>query len=102
MTQLVENIIIRRLVGDLLKAGATISVQDGEEVVLQRSTKKHDILGAMQTTDEDRLFVHIPDKPASFVYLIYGNGEDVISDYGVSLEPIIAPIYEWIEQKLSA
>ncbi len=94
---LVERTIIKRLVSDLLQSGHLISVNDGEQFVLNQSGSYRKILSVLGTTDENHLITYAPSENSSFVQLIYGNDEDVISDYGVSLEPIIAPIYEWIE-----
>lgn len=91
----VERRIVERVVKDLLKAGYQISVDDGGCVTLKRSRDRGAILAALATTDEDTLYVHKPDaapgeRANSFVLLIYGNGEDIISDYGVSLEEVLS------------
>jgi hypothetical protein len=90
----VEKLIAKKCVGELLKAGFSISVQDGEEIVLRSSTDKKAIMAALATTDEDRLFTHAPadfeGQRNSFVYLVWGNGCDLIADYGVSLEEVLS------------
>lgn len=85
----IERLIVKQVVADLLKAGYTISVQDGEEITLKQSTDRKAIMAALATTGEDRLFVYKPNCKASFVYLIWGNGCDLIADYGVSLESVL-------------
>lgn len=106
MRQEVERKIARAFIRSALKAGYSISVFDCEEFTLRRSTDEKAILGAMFTTDDDRLYVHIrgskidsewerdPHKITSYfgwVWFVYGNsGWDVISDYTTNLEPLMA------------
>ncbi len=85
----IEKLIAKQCVANLLKAGYAISVFDGEEVTLKSSTDRKAIMAALATTDEDKLFTYKTDEPASFVHLVWGNGCDLISDYGVSLEGVL-------------
>lgn len=81
----IEGRVVGKLVDHALATGHTVSVQDGEDVVLTRSTNRAAILAACFSTDEDRLFFYAGNAPQRFgyVYLVYGNsGFDVISDYG--------------------
>lgn len=93
-----ERRIVGRLVRDLLAAGHALSVHDGEETVVTKCREEEIIFNALASTDCDTLYVHKADRSRSFVLLIWGNGRDIISDYGVSLEPVIAPISDWIEE----
>jgi hypothetical protein len=78
----IETTICNRLVSKTLEAGHIISVYDGEEYALKRSTKKADIIKAMYSTDSDTLIIRRADgEKVGSVLLVYGNGEDVISDY---------------------
>jgi hypothetical protein len=85
----IESLIARLVVRKLLAAGYSIEVQNGEETVLQPSRTYRTILEAMATTDEEHLIARKPRAQASFVTLYYGNGEDVIHDFGVTLEPVL-------------
>jgi len=79
-----ERRIVERVVDDALKAGYSVTVNDGEEDVLFASLDKVAILKSMFSTDEDRLYFHTKSGKASFgwVYFIYGNdGPDVINDW---------------------
>jgi hypothetical protein len=98
----VERQIIERLVSDLLKDGYLVSVNDGEETVLVNSQEKKEILAAMFSTDEDVLYVSHPRKPKSWVKLIRGNDQDVISSHSINLTYLIDPICQWIERSLVA
>ena len=87
----VERAIIRRACTDLIAAGLTISVFDGEATALKRSTSLPDIMVAIQSTDEDQLLIgDCAGKRIGMICLIYGNdGHDVIADHSVSLEDLL-------------
>lgn len=77
-----ERQVAEKVVRSFLARGWSVSVNDGEETVLDRSTDLAAIAAAMATTDENTLFAYSADgKKCGFVWLIYGNGCDVISDY---------------------
>ena len=101
MTQFVERLIIDHLIADLLAAGARLGVNDGEVTTIERSTDPVAIKAAMFTTDEDCLLVWKSGNNGGFhtgwIRLIYGNGEDVISDYSTNIEALVAPTNTWIE-----
>lgn len=98
MRQEVERKIVQAAIKQLLAAGFSLDVNDGEETTLKHSTDAAAIVAAMFTTDEDYLFVNEPGagSPAAalkggsrigWVRFIYGNdGYDVMSDYTVNLE----------------
>ena len=74
-TQLVERI---------LAAGFTISVYDGEEYSISKSTDKAAILNAMGETDSDTLLLRHPIGGKGTIFLVWGNaddGSDLVSDY---------------------
>ena len=66
---------------------------DDPEKVLKEITSTK---GDHWTCDENRIAVHREDGDRmSFVYFIYGNGndgKDVVSDYGMSLDPVISKL----------
>lgn len=97
-----ERTIVIRTIDALLDANFAISVRDGVEgdgeFVLRNSLRKSAILAAMFTTDGDVLYVRRPDNGVQgWVAFIYGNGEDVIHDYTINLEPVIGPVQAWID-----
>lgn len=106
MAQLVERLIIDHLIADMLAAGALLGVNDGEETTLERSADPVAIKAAMFTTDEDYLLVW-PNglgegEHIGWVWLIHGNGEDVICDYSTNIEALIAPTNTWIDTGAAA
>jgi hypothetical protein len=84
----IERPIARRLVATCLEAGYVISVFDGEEFAIKKSDNKSEIHKAMFSTDCDVLHIWSAIQPLDSkrkrigtITLIYGNLEDVISDY---------------------
>lgn len=89
-----QNEIIKRVIADGLAAGYQLTVFDGEEQTLKRSTDAEAIFKAMQTTDDDCLFFFWPDNKTTrsngWVRFIYGNdGPDVINDYTTNLSDVL-------------
>lgn len=83
----VERQISAQIVDDALKAGYTVSVSDGEEFTVVRSTDREVILGAMATTDQDVLvFRDDAGAKIGWVQLIWGNDHELISNSSVGGE----------------
>lgn len=81
-----ERAMLITLVHEALKGGNMISVYDGEEWCVKKSTDKQAIHLGLFTTDSDNIVVRNKDgdRLGAF-WLIYGNdGYDVISDYSVN------------------
>lgn len=83
-----EKRIVGKLVTDLLASGATLSVNDGEEITIKNSSDPDTIYAALSSTCEDYLMVDGPGR--RWVRLIWGNDVDVISDYVIRLEDLLA------------
>lgn len=76
-----------RLIVAALKSGYTVSVNDGEEWTVKKSTKRNEILNAMGTTGEDYIMIRNADGAKIAQYrMIYENGTDVISDWSYTEE----------------
>jgi hypothetical protein len=101
-----EKRIARKVVRALLAAGYEITVNNGgDRNEIPYSTDFSQIVGAMFATDEEHLITRKADAfkdgapLKSFVFFVYGNsGYDVICDYGMSLEPVLAPINEYCDK----
>jgi len=77
-----EEAIAVKLVDAVLANGDRISVYDGEAYPVKFSSDREEILTAMASTDMDTLVIRKPDHfRLGSVLLIYGNGEDLISDH---------------------
>ena len=76
-----EARIARKIVADALEKGWTISVWDGEEWTVKRSSDSDRIIGALCSTDSDALRFRDGDTIIGSVSLVWGNDEDVISDH---------------------
>lgn len=87
----IELKIVRRLLRDLQAAGHKLVIDDGEEET--PVTDETEALKLLFNLDE----AHIMTEK-SFVFLVFGNdGNEVICDYGMTLEPILAPINKWAD-----
>lgn len=92
-----EMRVVRAVVDALLADGWLVSVDDGEETTVIRSTDADVICAALGTTDEDTLRCRKPAAPgvpaqAAAVWLIYGNEPwEVIADHSVSLTDVLKP-----------
>lgn len=74
------------LVTACLARGFAVSVSDGEDWPVKRSTNKTEILEALFSTDEDVIVIRTKNgEKAGWFQLIYGNdGYDVVSDYSAN------------------
>ena len=78
----VERGIVSKLLDLCLVNGNKVSIYDGEEYAIKRSTNKKAILKEMAATGEDSVLVRDAENVIlGKFYLIYGNDEDIISDY---------------------
>jgi hypothetical protein len=79
----VEARIVRAIVSDALKMGYTVSVYDGEEFAIERSSNRSAILAECAATDEDRLYFtrNGQTKAIGVVWIIYGEGDTCMTDW---------------------
>ena len=92
LRQRIERAIVGRAVRDALRAGYSLSVNDGEAFAILRSRNRAAIMRALFSVDEERLYIHAGDtgRRVGWVYLVYGNdGPDVIADYTGNLESLL-------------
>ena len=81
-----ERVIASALIDLALQHGLSISVHDSEEWTLEKSQDKAEIQKALATTGEDTLRLFAGDDRIGSVWLVWGNGEHLISDYSWSQE----------------
>ena len=98
-----ERAIIAQLLDDAAAAGYLVSVHDGEGFAVRISSDQTAIRLAIGDTDEATLRFRDASRSYSdgaqsrelvgWVYLIHGNGADVISDYSDNAETagLLAP-----------
>ena len=74
---------LRALVSDILARGYSISVNDGEDWPVKRSTDLAEICDAAASVDESLLRLRRPDgSTAGVIDLVFGNAPDeLISDH---------------------
>jgi len=89
-----ERKIATALVERLLGAGYQVGVHDGGEVTITATADKETVLDALATTDMDTLRVFKDGRRVGGVLLIWGNGEDLISDY-THVEELCSLLDNW-------
>jgi hypothetical protein len=96
----VEGKVARKLVQAMIAAGCSVSVHDSMEIVVDRSKSLMEIMAALFSTDDDRLFAYdAAGKKLGWAWLVYGNdGYDVISDYSCAIEHILAPVNDYADE----
>lgn len=81
----VEAAIAKKLVGVILDRGFKISIWEGERWTILLSQDEKAILEALASTGDDMLMVSTPKNGLlGYIFLVYGNGEDLISDHSVN------------------
>lgn len=94
-----EQRIVKMTVDALLAAGYTLSVFDGENDTPYTTDRKI-LVDALMETDEDYLYTRAETGLESFVRFVYGNdGYDVICDYGISLDEVLAGVNAYAESQ---
>lgn len=98
----IERQVVEAVCKGLIDAGFLITVNNGEEDVIEKSTDVPAIMAAIQSSDWDFLLVFKPGETQYFgsVNLVYGNdGYDVVSDYSINLEEPVGRIStEWYDR----
>ena len=90
----------RKLIRAALAEGWAISVNDGYETTVTRSTREKEIFDAMCSTGEDVITIHLQSGTRGGVFwLIYGNDEDgseLIADHtdNENCERLVAAVYQ--------
>lgn len=92
-----EVAIVRKLVERLAEAGYEFFVDEEDGGNSVWTTSVDECFRQLFQVGYGRLIVRhsafrLPKNPRAFVAFSYGDGEDVIQDYSVSLEPIVGPL----------
>jgi hypothetical protein len=101
-----ESLITHTLIAELLDAGYSLGISDGEDVVLRYCDDVDLFMEAMASTDSDLVLVYegVPQgeglawRQVGWVLLIWGNDYDLISDYSDNsvVADALAPVFTWI------
>ncbi|KGX18782.1 hypothetical protein [Burkholderia pseudomallei] len=95
----IEKQIVEKIVVDAVAAGFKLSVFDGEETAISKSTDKDKILAQLFACEVEYLRFWKFDVIVGTVTLVYGNdGWDVISDHHVCLEDVLKGATELANQ----
>lgn len=90
----VERRVISAFVKEVLRNRLAITVDNGEDKPVEKSTSYRAIMAAIMATDEEHLRVFDPaGRHVGSAFMVYGNdGWDVIADYHTTLEPLMKPV----------
>ena len=75
-----EKRVVNKLLTRILDAGYTISVYDGEEYALRKSRDRAAIQRETAATEATTYVIHRGDDRLGSIWLVHGNGDEVISD----------------------
>jgi len=90
-----EKKICEKVVDCILDAGYFVTVNNGEEDVLEYSLDKYEIMNAVGSTDQDNFILSKEGEVFKYIGFNWGEVEEVIFDYSVELEPIIQPALDF-------
>lgn len=96
----IETRILRDIIAALLEKGLLLSVSDGEEIVLNRSTDATDIFNHINNYDEATLIARRSDNVEAgeidfqFSVFAHENWEDMVRDYSMCFEELIQSIMD--------
>ena len=95
----IEKQIVEKIVVDALAAGFKLSVFDGEQTAISKSTDKDKILAELFACDEEYLRFWKDGNHVGSVYLVYGNdGWDVVCDHHLCLDDVLKGATELANQ----
>ena len=89
-----EKMIVRKVVKNAIALGYTVSLYDGEEWTVRKSSNVAAVMDAVQSTDSDTLSFRKDGEKVGSVWLVYGNSaSEVIADYSdvEEVQTILAP-----------
>lgn len=96
----VEKRIVRSLVNELIDGGFILSLDNGDEEIIDCGDAVK-FLKHTAKTDEEKIYARKGDV-RTWAHLVYGNdGWDVVSDSGISLESF-TPVTTALIDRLSA
>ena len=91
---LLEAKIIRKLASMLMSAGYTLSVDTLEAVTKCPTSAK--VVEHATSVDEAWIICE-KDGRKPQVYIVLGNGTDILTDWNMSLDAIVSPVCDWAQ-----
>ncbi len=98
--RLLEIALVRKVCTELIGKGYKLSVDDGEDTPVKRSTDVEAIVDAAFAVDECRFYVHRDDAHIAmgWIFFVFGNsGWDSINDYTTNLEEALKGVNEYAD-----
>lgn len=94
-----ERRIVTFMLEDAIKQGFALSVFNGEEVTVKKSTNATELWEACRSVDEESILFYKDGVRVGHVCLVYGNdGWDVISDYTTNLHDVLAATNRLVDE----
>lgn len=90
--------IVRKMVEAMIQAGMTVSVFDGETFQTKRTADVKVVLDGLDGLEEAWLNVRLNDKLLGRVYLVFGEGADVVADWHESLDAQVQPAVDYAQK----
>ena len=89
-----EKRIVNNLIKKIVEAGYAVNIDNGGDCyeLSNATTCLKTIRKEIGATGHDNLILFKDGVEHGFVTLVYGNGEDVISDYSINLEKLVVEI----------
>ena len=105
LRQRIERNIVRKIVGNALRAGYRINIHNGGDgLELKGSTDSMEVMmKELFATDEEHIIFYEHGRRIGYVFLIYGNGNmglDVVADYADNpkIRAIVDPVSDWLDK----
>lgn len=94
--QELDDLMVRKAIKTMLALGYQLSVHNGGEWAVKRSTSAKAIFYHVRGVDEATVRVHRGDLKDGNIFFVFGNdGYDAINDYACCLEDDLKPVLEY-------
>jgi hypothetical protein len=101
-----EKRMTSALIKACLKRGFSVTIDNGEDKPIEKSTSYRAIINEMWQTDEEHVLIYdATGKRMGWFFLVYGNsGWDLVSDYSVTnaceaiWNEVISPLADRMEE----
>lgn len=86
-TREIEDQIVARALTDLVTAGYTLAVYDYTYCEVVETTDVLQAMKYLRTVSDEYVYVQKNSRRAGWIWLVWGNGHDVLADNTSRIEP---------------